>query len=266
VLECEFEEDQLDRAADLKVGDCVVIQGIGGPSLERCRVLWAGKSLDEAEQLARAREGRPAVDGDDRKAAKWVLSVGGKSKVRLHRDERWITSANDLPREPFQLRKIELAGKKAVTDAGLAHVRGLTNLIQLGLYDTGIGDEGLVNLEDLTSLTTLVLGKTRVSNAGVKHLQRLTTLTELALSGLPVNDAGLAQLQGLHRLTTLILDSTNVTDTGLAHVSRFANLTELGLANTKVGDPGLDHLKGLNRLVLLGLQNTQVTDAGLVHL
>ena len=55
-----------------------------------------------------------------------------------------------------------------VTDAGLAHLQGATNLHRLNLANTKVTDAGLANLKGLTQLDWLNLAKTMVTDTGVK--------------------------------------------------------------------------------------------------
>ena len=87
-----------------------------------------------------------------------------------------------------------------VSDAGLAHLKGLTNL-------------------------SLILGGTQVTDAGLAHLKGLTKLKLLQLSGTQVTDAGLAHLKGLTKLRHLTLGGTQVTDAGLVHLKGLTNLS-----------------------------------------
>ena len=59
-----------------------------------------------------------------------------------------------------------------VTDADLAHPKGLTALEHLGLEDTQVGDAGLAHLEGLSALVGLCLEDTQVTDAGVAELQK----------------------------------------------------------------------------------------------
>ena len=65
-----------------------------------------------------------------------------------------------------------------VTDAGLIHLAGLTQLEELWLQKTRITDDGLAHLAQLTSLKELWLLETRITDAGVAHLAGLTNLEE----------------------------------------------------------------------------------------
>jgi len=59
-----------------------------------------------------------------------------------------------------------------ITDAGLAHLRGLTQVQILNLDGTQITDAGLVHLQGLTQLQLLILDNTLVTDAGVQRLQK----------------------------------------------------------------------------------------------
>ena len=58
-----------------------------------------------------------------------------------------------------------------MTDAGVAHLAGLTNLTELSLSGTGMTDAGVVHLARLTNLTWLYLCDTGVTDAGVADLE-----------------------------------------------------------------------------------------------
>ena len=73
-------------------------------------------------------------------------------------------------KSPNKLIHVDLRGIK-VTDAGLVHLKGLTNLQTLYLYRTKVTDAGLVHLKGLTNLQFLSLYNTKVTDEGVKKLQ-----------------------------------------------------------------------------------------------
>ena len=82
--------------------------------------------------------------------------------------------------------------------------------------DTIVTDAGLAHLKGLTALHMLDLTNTRVSGTGLEHLQGLTSLKVLYLCDTQVTDAGLVYLQGLTSLTLLHIENTQITDAGLA--------------------------------------------------
>ena len=70
------------------------------------------------------------------------------------------------------LQTLNLNFCRQITDAGLVHLKGLTNLEQLDLVDTQVTDAGLVHLKGLTKLRTLFLDSTQVTDAGIADLQK----------------------------------------------------------------------------------------------
>ena len=67
---------------------------------------------------------------------------------------------------------VDLSDKQQVTDADLVHLKGLTNLEELGLFDTQITDAGVEHLAGLTNLTSLNLLQTKITDAGIAELQK----------------------------------------------------------------------------------------------
>jgi len=229
-------------------------------------------------------EPKQAAD-PDRRAAEYVLSIGGS--VRVNDEERDRKAVDDLPREAFRLTKFNSGNK--VSDAGLAHFKGCKNLTALWLGGAPVGDAGLAHFSDCKNLTSLDLKNTKVTNAGLANFKDCKDLTAVILYGTKVSDAGLANFKDCKNLTRLELYGTNVTDEGLAyfkdckdltgldlfgtHVTDAGlayfkdhkNLTRLQLGETQVTDTGLAYFKGCKNLLILNLANTQLSDAGLAH-
>lgn len=124
-----------------------------------------------------------------------------------------------------------------------------------------ITDAGMVHVQGLTQLQTLWLNDTQVADAGLAHLVGLTQLQYLWLNDTQITDAGLVNLRGLTQLHSLVLSYAKVTDTGLACLGGLTELEYLCIDGTQVTDAGLEHLQGLSRLKYLDLTATQVTDA-----
>ncbi|MGA2064768.1 MAG: hypothetical protein ABSG86_07355 [Thermoguttaceae bacterium] len=163
----------------------------------------------------------------------------------------------------MNVTKLDLT-QTAVTDAGLEHLKGLTQLQSLYL-GSEVTDAGLEHLKDFTQLRTLNLRATAVTDAGLEHLKGFAQLQSLCL-GAKVTDAGLEHLKGLRQLQSLDLSGTRVTDAGLEHLEGLPHLQSLHLGLTRVSDAGLDRIKGLTELHYLDLSRTNVTDAGVERL
>ena len=72
------------------------------------------------------------------------------------------------------LETLNLGHNTEVTNAGLVHLKELTGLKVLYLFDTKVTDAGLVHLKGLTKLKQLHLDDTKVTDAGLVHLCRFT--------------------------------------------------------------------------------------------
>jgi formylglycine-generating enzyme required for sulfatase activity len=249
------------------VGCCATYRGLRPASDRHGNIGGQGLGL----RLARVPVGKeivkkPAPETQaGRKAAEWVLSIGGRVTIRIGDKEEEVAAGKGLPAGDFQVRGIGFWINEHVTDDELARFQALTNLTGLGLAYVPVGDAGLAHLKGLTHLTSLSLKRLRITDAGLEHLKGLANLTELGLTEQAgINGPGLVYLKGLNKLTALDLAACWPLTTGLDQLPR--GLTYLRVAGTKVGDAELAHLKGLTKLQHLDVGDTPVSDAGLVHL
>jgi internalin A len=162
--------------------------------------------------------------------------------------------------------RVMISDRSKASDATLEPIGRLIGLKQLFLFESSVGDAGLIRLKGLSNLATLDLSGTRVTDAGLTHLSGLDKLTRLELRGFHVTEAGLTHVRELKGLTHLDLGFNAVTDTGLAQLKVLSNLSTLDLRWTKVSDAGLVHLKELSSLSSVNLHKTHVTDAGISEL
>ncbi|MGB2809317.1 MAG: redoxin domain-containing protein [Sedimentisphaerales bacterium] len=207
---------------------------------------------------------------------------GWKNEIAVHFDIHSIPSTFLLDREGIvryanlrgsalkhaveDLLRSPLMPDAQITDAGMAHLKGLIFLETLRLENRQIGDAGLAHLGGLTSLKTLYLGGTQVTDSGLAHVKNLTELESLCVHKTEITDAGLEHLKDLTGLGYLCVHHTYVSNTGLAYLQGLSSLKTLSLNNTQVSDGGLVHLKGLTALEKLNLRGTSVSYAGLADL
>lgn len=201
-----------------------------------------------------------AVAHPDRKAAEYVLSVGGA--VRIDGQEVEIKNAADLPKQRFTLTGINLQ-RKQVTNEGLATMKDCKNLTHLWLHDTNVTDEDLAYFKNCKGLINLDLLVTKVTDAGLANFKDFKEIKFLDLAYTGVTDEGLTYLKDCKGLRTLSIGSTKVTDAGLGHLKDCNELMNLFLTNTAVTDAGLAHLKNCKGLQGIDLKGTKVTEKGL---
>src|SRR6185312_10201407 len=103
-----------------------------------------------------------------------------------------------------RLLELRVSGEWRVTDAGLAHLRGLKGLQVVMLKDVHVNDAGLADLADLPSLQELFLWRADgITDAGWANLARMAELRELTLGHTGMTGAGARHLAGLTKLQSL---------------------------------------------------------------
>lgn len=147
-------------------------------------------------------------------------------------------------------------GRTAVTDRGLQHVSGLTDLEWLDVAHTAVGDAGLAHFRSATRLKRLLAGHSRISDAALETIAGFRELEFLDLSGTQITDAGLEHLRSLTKMQELGLGQTQISDAGLEHLSELKNLETLDVSGTRITVEGLQRLKqSLPRLNGKGVRN-----------
>lgn len=117
----------------------------------------------------------------------------------------------------LRLEQLNLSNNPRITDASMEHLRKVSNLKQVQLGGTSVGDEGLRILAEssLPRLVELDICETRVSDRGLEHLTVFSGLRELCLESTLVSDAGIGELSKLTNLNKIWLSGSQVTQTGL---------------------------------------------------
>ena len=189
-----------------------------------------------------------------------ALSVEGMSGLLTIKGD---TQAAELEHFTF-LERISLEG---ITDAGMAHLGGLTRLRELSISESPrLTGKGLAHLSGVRQLKDLRLLDTSVDDAGLYHLRNLNQLEGLILFRSRVVGSGFQHLSGLNQLKRLEITESPFTDIGLRHIAAFKRLESLFLNETRVGDDGVQYLEGMSQLTMLGLSGTQVKGSGFASL
>ena len=276
------------------------------------------------QRYQRMREQRPYVRTSFRASVVAVVllaavhGVGSFALLEVSKRprQRALATVHRLAAEPSEslrwctkpLRGVRLS--RETGDDDLKCLAALRELVGIDLSDCSVTDAGLAHLKDLTQLEWVSFDRTRITGHGLRHLRRNTGLTSLTLNGSPITDEGLVSLESFANIRILSLKGTNVTDAVLLHLRNSRNIgllvlsgtqvtgvgfgcfanepsrppeddpaeaamaalqqaagpTHLLLDNAPVTDEGLIHIGKINSLTSLYLSGTKITDDGLVHL
>jgi hypothetical protein len=133
-------------------------------------------------------------------------------------------------------------------DAELRHVARLKNLRTLYLDDTEITDAGMGHLKGLTELDVLALHGTNINGEGLANLSALPKLRVLNLSNCPITDDSLAHIKGLTSLETLAFRDTKITDRGFAHLAGLTKMIVMNIDRCRITGASLKHLARMDKL------------------
>jgi Leucine-rich repeat (LRR) protein len=170
-------------------------------SLTGCRIVLelAGSSSTEGSGGARTSD-------PDRRAAEWVLNVGGTLHVTAGHVLSVVQQMTDLPSRAYGVVYVDLRGIRSVQNEDLRTLTPLAQLESVCLAETQVTDAGLAILAESESLRRLDLENTQVSDASLDYLKRLSTLEFVDLSGTKVTPTGVLDFQASRPGCQVILD------------------------------------------------------------
>ncbi len=160
-----------------------------------------------------------------------TLSLG-----RAPVDDGGVSGLSGCP----SLRSLDLYFTR-VTDASLAMLGGMRNLVSLSLDRTAVGDAGLAAYDlacrgSRGPRSRLSLRYTRITGAGLASL--VLDTSSLHLSGTAVGDEAADWMAARRRLSELEMDGTRLTDVGLAKLEASPNLQRVSLKGCPVTEAG----------------------------
>lgn len=208
------------------------------------------------------------IKGDDRKAAEWVLSVGGNVRLWDNSTGLVVYSADKLPKGDFSIRSISLdnnkGGLKPFTDADFAALAGLERLEAITIYRVQITPAAFDALSTCPKLVQISVQYNALGDALWERLAACPSLQRLGQNydKLPVTGVGISRLNR-ELFDSLELGMCPISDEGLAEIGTFGKLTKLNLDSSKITDAGMKHLATLKKLESLNVRNTNITVAGL---
>lgn len=138
------------------------------------------------------------------------------------------------------LERLDLGANISLDDEGLKHLRTLTSLDMLRLWDTKVTDKGLEVVESLPRLRWLYLSGTAISGSGLSHLKKVPLLRGLDLRATQITDASLKQLKTQQNLEWIDLSDTQINGKGLSHLSQLPRLKRIHIRHTQIVPRHLD--------------------------
>jgi serine/threonine protein kinase/Leucine-rich repeat (LRR) protein len=159
------------------------------------------------------------------------------------------------------LTKLQL-NSHVMTDAGLEHVAGCKNLIELSLSGDPryVHGNGLDALRGIATLRSLYLSGSGIPDDGVRHIAQLAGLEMLDLSGTAISGQGMAELAKLKHLKRLrLMHCRRLHSRDLAPLVELPDLERLSLADSPIDDAAVETLKRLKSLRTLVVERTGMT-------
>jgi hypothetical protein len=110
-----------------------------------------------------------------------------------------------------------ITGAKAFSDEHIRMLDGMTRVKSLGLKTT---DAGLARLRGLTELRTLELTGSRITDQGVAHLAYLPAIRKLSLQGVSISDKAVTHMESMKHLEELNISKTDISDEGFERLQQ----------------------------------------------
>lgn len=198
----------------------------------------------------------------------------------LFRDPVFLSFPHDVRLSGHRIRTIggfeglEMLSASGIGDDNLSHLRNLSNLHSLDLQEASLSDAGLNVIGQFKKLRTLtILAATdhridrQITTGGWTRLLQLPELTRLTLADSELTDAAIEPLGQCSGLIELQLTSPNIHGAGLRHLGQLKSLIILRLNGSPMDAPGsLGSLTSNPGLRALWLRETRITDARLKEL
>jgi hypothetical protein len=210
----------------------------------------------------------PKVKGDDRKAAEWLIKVGGHFEIEERGKKSNPSKPEDLPKGKFMITSIGLDGrdtKEAISADGLSNLAGLQNVHTFITGQLPLTDSDLAFIATLPALERATFSRgTKITDAIVDHLVELKTLWHFAVTDVSTfTGSTLGKFGQSKTITRMEFISTGFDDMGAEAITACQKINSLTLEGCqKFTDAGLNHIAKLRELRNLSLCNAGCTAEG----
>jgi hypothetical protein len=138
-----------------------------------------------------------------------------------------------------QIATLTVEDASKLTDRSMALIGRLTNLRELSLFQAGITNAGMAHLKGLKELRKLYLVEaTKVFDSGVASLKGHAKLEELDLSETSITNLAAATFKTFPALKLLAVNKTKFGDAGAAQLKDLKELKRLEAVNTELSVKG----------------------------
>ncbi|MBP9224730.1 MAG: hypothetical protein KBF76_12730 [Verrucomicrobiales bacterium] len=197
----------------------------------------------------------PKGKGDERRAAEWVLSVGGQLTLK---DGPVVQSAEKLPSGRFAIAEIALDGegaKQPITAEAIALLVGLEDLRVLKLTNLEIPGESLAFLGSLPALSRLSVDNLPRIDSAIPFLSDSKQLQHLGIVRCEdFTGVTLGTLVALPKFSEVYAFNTSLGDDGIAQIAQIKAIEFVGIPGCNgITDACLPALRGLPKLSKLNL-------------
>ena len=177
-------------------------------------------------------------------------------------DELYYIGAKD------KIVALDLSGT-SISSQGLEHCMHLSELRQLSVARTSLGESVWSVLNHFPELTLLNVAGTHVSGEAIPDSLRLVHLKIFCGDDTQFTDTGLERIcNACPRLESLLLSRTKLTSNASHFLNRLSELSELAISDTKIGDQFVHNLSDsvLKKLHVLRVQSTDVSENACIQL
>jgi beta-lactamase regulating signal transducer with metallopeptidase domain len=143
-----------------------------------------------------------------------------------------LREAADLPALEF----LSMKGGGTIAAQDIAYLADNASLRGLALYNFGLTDDMLSELDQLKSLRVLNLSENPITDASLDTIAQLTDLQFLDLHSTKVSDAGMERLSRLSMLKSIDLSNTQVSAASLKYLGALPSLNSANLLDTNVSE------------------------------
>jgi hypothetical protein len=143
-------------------------------------------------------------------------------------EEHWMKAGALVYCDPDGFVKIFVADEApgAFVPASLSELTGYSHLSNLVLINTPTTDADIAALRDLPNLLLLALRNTKVTDVSISQIAKFRTLKTLALRDTKISDACIPELGRMTWLKQLEIDKTQITAEGLKKLQALLPNTE----------------------------------------